>query len=473
MLGTGSQTRVVPVEGKYLAEEHSARHHAQTALATNLSRGASAARNMLTRADTQFDIRATIEAQRHMTSHKHKARQRPWYILHPHSWGVSMWDICTSVALIFTAIVTPFEVSFLPPVTPSGPWTLFICNRVIDTIFIIDMALQFIIMQQVDIKQGAVDLNSYWESRVSHLAAKYMRAWFWIDLFSVAPSSFDIMPLLGDYDSENSEAGKLKVLRVVRTLRLAKLVRLLRSSRVIERWETRIAIPYNLLTVVQMLIMVLYTAHVFACILALQTTFVDPDESWYSAFGYCSFMQAESATDTSAFESEVVAARSTGGGGGGSSAASSGGVTGAGDGLVDDIMLEACNAPYSGLYLQCLYWSLGLVLGFSSTPLPGPHGSLNTDVRFGQFSISEEILFLVLQFLGALLWAVRRLVSISPRSRPPLLCLWFRLCLCLHLCLCLRFHLCLCLRLHLCLCLRCSARHHSIATHLRSTSPLV
>ena len=42
-------------------------------------------------------------------------RNAPWYILRPTSTFMSVWDGVTSTALIFTAVVTPFEVSFLEP----------------------------------------------------------------------------------------------------------------------------------------------------------------------------------------------------------------------------------------------------------------------------------------------------------------------------------------------------------------------
>ena len=48
------------------------------------------------------------------------------------------------LALIFTAIVTPYEVSFVEPSTsPTDP--LFIMNRVVDGIFIIDMCIHFVL----------------------------------------------------------------------------------------------------------------------------------------------------------------------------------------------------------------------------------------------------------------------------------------------------------------------------------------
>ena len=59
-----------------------------------------------------------------------KFDKRPWYILNPEAKGMGTWDAVTTTALIFTAVVTPVEVGFLPaPTSPFDP--LFCINRVI------------------------------------------------------------------------------------------------------------------------------------------------------------------------------------------------------------------------------------------------------------------------------------------------------------------------------------------------------
>ena len=64
-------------------------------------------------------------------------RSNPW---------IGWWDFVLSFALIFTAVFTPVEVGFIP--VPKDRWAdpLFIVNRVVDMIFIIDMSLQFCLM---------------------------------------------------------------------------------------------------------------------------------------------------------------------------------------------------------------------------------------------------------------------------------------------------------------------------------------
>ena len=63
--------------------------------------------------------------------------------INPHSKYMSRWDIVTTLALLFTALVTPFEVCVLDAgslediVTDPLAWI----NRIVDLIFVIDVGL--------------------------------------------------------------------------------------------------------------------------------------------------------------------------------------------------------------------------------------------------------------------------------------------------------------------------------------------
>ena len=58
-------------------------------------------------------------------------KNKPCYIIDPMSTSMNVWDCVTALALVFTAIVTPFEVGLLESAdTPLD--VLFITNRVLD-----------------------------------------------------------------------------------------------------------------------------------------------------------------------------------------------------------------------------------------------------------------------------------------------------------------------------------------------------
>ena len=84
-----------------------------------------------------------------------------WWVIDPrHVTWISYWDLVTTVALVFTALVTPVEVSFLEPPEVSerlGNY-LYLSNRAVDLVFITDMFLQF----RVAVKVTTVMRGTFW-----------------------------------------------------------------------------------------------------------------------------------------------------------------------------------------------------------------------------------------------------------------------------------------------------------------------
>ena len=110
---------------------------------------------------------------------------------------------------------------------------------------------------------------------------------FFLDFLSVAPSAFDILPVVVcDFGGDNS-ISTLRVARVVRTTRLLKLLRLLRSSRLFLRWRTRMSIRFSTLTIIRVTVTTVVLTHWTACILKLQTVGYDEMDTWLGATGWC------------------------------------------------------------------------------------------------------------------------------------------------------------------------------------------
>ena len=59
-----------------------------------------------------------------------------------HSKFIGYWDSTTSVALVYTALVTPAEVA-LAEAARSPLEALFLINRLLDLIFTVDMVINF------------------------------------------------------------------------------------------------------------------------------------------------------------------------------------------------------------------------------------------------------------------------------------------------------------------------------------------
>lgn len=204
---------------------------------------------------------------------------------------IGYWDAVTSLALVFTALVTPAEVALVEPVAVFFD-PLFLINRLVDVIFIFDILIQFLVMVEVQ-SHDASARGTIWLSRKSQIAKHYLKGWFFLDITSVLVSVFDFMGFRevqaffgGD---ENAESlSKLKVLRVLRVLRLVKLLRLLRSSRILKRWEQRYAVNYAVMALFSATATVVLLAHWCSCVWVLQAKMhEDIRTTWLVHKGYC------------------------------------------------------------------------------------------------------------------------------------------------------------------------------------------
>ena len=210
-----------------------------------------------------------LEAQR-----RAKKMARAKHLIDPRtSKYIGYWDLVTGLALLFTALVTPWEVAFAPA-PKSALESMFIVNRLVDCIFIVDMAFNFLLMYQVNENSPE---GAKWEDDPNVIARKYLCGWFPLDFVSVLP--FDVLSIV-----IGEAVSKLKIIRLIRLMRLIKLVRLLRASRMFKRWEARMSISYGTLALCRCLLQILFGGHWFACAWALQAGFQDdPTRTWMGA----------------------------------------------------------------------------------------------------------------------------------------------------------------------------------------------
>ena len=153
-----------------------------------------------------FEIEvASIRAQ--LKSH------RKW-IVHPreHKW-TKYWDTCSLSCVLFTALVTPFEVGITSPVPiwefSAAQYPLFVINRMVDTFFLADMVLSFFMAYQMPAHKGGG-----WVIDRYQIVWHYLCSWFPLDFISVLP--FDLFLSLGLFEGAGGPNGTL-----ARTLRLA------------------------------------------------------------------------------------------------------------------------------------------------------------------------------------------------------------------------------------------------------------
>ena len=329
-------------------------------------------------------------------------------VLHPnkHRW-LGFWDMVSTLALLYTATLTPVETAFTQSVYGPRAWTdpWFLINRLLDVIFSFDMGLQFFVAyQQVDGKG-----NVKWVEIHNDIIRHYLRTWFPLDAFTiVAPLGFDLYSAFGIPESANSPslggdagaAGDMSALRVLRVLRLIKLVRLVRASRLYERWKTRITLSTGMQTMLTCTLMVLIAAHWYACIMALQASLQDTPHTSYlgpALYGFCrtspSNLTVQEMSDMSPSDLEKALVER-----------SQGGLDGPIPGCDTDLTAGSW-------YLASLAWSMMILTGTGGTDF---YPSSQSDFETG--------IVMVLIVFGALLWTrvLAMFCDVATNSNPGL-----------------------------------------------------
>ena len=134
----------------------------------------------------------------------------------------------------------------------SSGTALFVLNRLVDTIFVIDIALTFFMPYRAPTASGGM-----WVYDNHKITMNYLRGWFALDAISAIP--FDlILSVQSDVDSS--------AVRTIRVVRLLKLARIIRASRLLSRWEDHMYISNAYLSLIQFILMTILMSHWLACL---------------------------------------------------------------------------------------------------------------------------------------------------------------------------------------------------------------
>mmetsp|Transcript_30072 Transcript_30072/g.82593 ORF Transcript_30072/g.82593 Transcript_30072/m.82593 type:complete len:811 (-) Transcript_30072:107-2539(-) len=180
------------------------------------------------------------------------------FILNPTSDYMKVWDVIMAVALLFTAIVTSYEIAFLETQYNA----LYALNRCLDALFVKDMLLQFVLM----VKKKSVK-GTTWVYNKRGIAKAYLKGWFAVDVLAILP--YDYLPLLVSGEQETYDATSLenlRAMRMLRVLRSIKLLRILKGTRIVKRWENRIGMMSGPKYLLKFTVLILVSCHWLACI---------------------------------------------------------------------------------------------------------------------------------------------------------------------------------------------------------------
>lgn len=146
----------------------------------------------------------------------------PRCILRPDSSFRMSWDICMTVLLAYIAIQLPYSIGF--PQSTSQYFNDL--NETIDYAFMVDIVLNFRTAYEADF----LVLDSW------HIAKRYMRSWFLLDLLTCLPLEKITAGVL-----PNLQSARLlkigKILKVFRLLKVAKFSGFLKESATYEYLE--------------------------------------------------------------------------------------------------------------------------------------------------------------------------------------------------------------------------------------------
>lgn len=184
------------------------------------------------------------------------SEERPCFVVNasccvvdPRSAYIRRWEYVTISLLLWTAVVTPFEVGFLA----TNIDALFFINRLIDLCFLKDLVLNFRLayFESTGGRTLVTDLKK--------IAHRYLKGWFWVDLVSIIP--FEVIGLVVGSDV----VSRLKILRILRLLRLFKLIKILRSAAILRRWQSRVGIKYSIMSLAKYMTFIVFVAHWMGC----------------------------------------------------------------------------------------------------------------------------------------------------------------------------------------------------------------
>jgi len=194
------------------------------------------------------------------------------WVFNPESTIMQYWLGINIWALAFVALVSPVQVALME--TQLG--AMFVVNCVVDSVFIVDMVLNFFTMYHVK-----TDYGHRLEHRQSRIARHYLQTWFPVDLISVIP--FDLLAFF----LQANDVKKAKGVKVFRLLRLLKMIRMLKVSRIFKRLDVSLLVTnaYQVFDLYKFILFLVLISHWLACLWGLTLSLVEEGSvRWIDTF---------------------------------------------------------------------------------------------------------------------------------------------------------------------------------------------
>eukprot|EP00171_Calliarthron_tuberculosum_P012240 IDg12240t1 len=176
------------------------------------------------------------------------------HILRPDRPFRRWWDIFMLFLLIYVSTVSVFVFSFIGVLHYSNP--LFIIERIVDIICIVDICLNFVTAFE---HLGLLVVDQ------KEIAYNYLVTWLFPDLLSTFP--WDVVALAINPNHIGPSLWQWpRYLRLLRVFKLARVARLLRLKRIVTYFEIRFRLKYAYVRSVSLVITVVLISHWTACL---------------------------------------------------------------------------------------------------------------------------------------------------------------------------------------------------------------
>lgn len=176
------------------------------------------------------------------------------HILRPDRPFRRWWDIFMLLLLIYVSTVSVFVFSFIGVLHYTNP--LFIIERIVDIICIVDICLNFVTAFE---HLGLLVVDQ------KEIAYNYLVTWFFPDVLSTFP--WDVVALGINPNHIGPSIWQWpRYLRLLRVFKLARVARLLRLKRIVTYFEIRFRLKYAYVRSVSLVITVVLISHWTACL---------------------------------------------------------------------------------------------------------------------------------------------------------------------------------------------------------------
>lgn len=148
----------------------------------------------------------------------------PFLVIPPDSKKKKLWDYVIYGLLFYTAVFTPYRISFMDDKNTS----LDLVDNFTDMLFITDILINFLTAFEAD--DGEI---IYYKKEI---AKNYLKGWFWIDFISSFPIQFIFLSFqsssLNKYTSFNNLIKISKLSKISRLTKLKKLMRVKKITKI-------------------------------------------------------------------------------------------------------------------------------------------------------------------------------------------------------------------------------------------------